>query len=739
MNGHAFVDARNRALRPLGAALAVLASAALLGSASLPSAVATPAAPSVETSCSSVPATVQTTHQINVVLDDSGSMFVAPSPQRWSYVKYALMVFAAMLGPTDRMKVFLLSERGEVALTINGSAGGPSQANVDAINALQMQGGGTPWAAVPKARDDLARSDAESRWLVIMSDGDFDGHAASPSEFSGWAKKYGTADQSFSVGFLGAGSGAPQLNPASGFYPANAPDDIDKILDTTADLANQIFGRAEIEPRAGSTSTIDAEIDLATVLVLAQGKGAIGAPMGGEDQDQPFDLLDEPVRIPLPSNAPARANGTRVDAVAANGLTGQVATVADLPAGPVHFDVGGASQSSFYYVPRVQFGVTWVDPATGQPIPPDQPVVAGSYQIQYGFMDAECRIIGPERASLLGEVTLSATMTTPDGVVTPLENGASYDLSAGDVVVTVDGSYLGGNPAHAAIQQHVFPAPEYGDIKIDGDQLAASSIGAGGTITATYTGPNGRAITAQEWDAIDASAFTVTAEPPGGLEWTVEKGARPGEIVLTPVSATGNVYDVDTSQPLEVTLVADYVFNEGIKRAEGTTSLQVVDDLSWLDRFWNWFTTWGWMVLAGGLLLLLIIGYVVKKRFNRKFKPAPHINARPKTYGMPAGQSRGEFKRSLLHQVLPFVADRATLRYAPGTAGFTRLQLKAAGRGVGEVTNWKALVSAYRPDKSVEINGTRFDKDMTKPPKVGPGHVITAQTPDMKYECAPGS
>jgi hypothetical protein len=88
---------------------------------------------------------------------------------------------------------------------------------------------------------------------------------------------------------------------------------------------------------------------------------------------------------------------------------------------------------------------------------------------------------------------------------------------------------------------------------------------------------------------------------------------------------------------------------------------------------------------------------------------------------------------------LPFVADRATLRYAPGTAGFTRLQLKAVARGAGEVSNWKALASAHRPEKSVEINGTRFDKDMTRPPKVGPSSVITAQTPDMKYECAPNS
>ncbi|WP_286277128.1 hypothetical protein [Naasia aerilata] len=99
-----------------------------------------------------MPATVGKSHEIDVVLDDSGSMFVAPSPQRWSYVKYALMVFAAMLGPADEMKVFLLSQRGGVALTIQGSESGPSQANVDSINNLQMHGEGPLGSGARRAR-----------------------------------------------------------------------------------------------------------------------------------------------------------------------------------------------------------------------------------------------------------------------------------------------------------------------------------------------------------------------------------------------------------------------------------------------------------------------------------------------------------------------------------------------------------------------------------------------------------
>ncbi|GMA96666.1 hypothetical protein GCM10025881_34900 [Pseudolysinimonas kribbensis] len=196
---------------------------------------------------------------------------------------------------------------------------------------------------------------------------------------------------------------------------------------------------------------------------------------------------------------------------------------------------------------------------------------------------------------------------------------------------------------------------------------------------------------------------------------------------------------MNTSQPVHLSLVADYTYDEGVKRATGTADVRLVDDLSLWDRMLHWLSQDGWKWILIGLGLIILAGYIFKKRFSRRFKSSPHINARPRTFGMPSGQSRGEFKKSLGHRLLPFVADRATFRYAPGTAGFPRLKLKAVGRGAGEVTNWKALASAHRPEKSVEVNGTRFDKDMTRSPRLGAGSLITAQTTDMKYECAPNA
>ncbi|BDZ47180.1 hypothetical protein [Naasia aerilata] len=419
-----------------------------------------------------------------------------------------------------------------------------------------------------------------------------------------------------------------------------------------------------------------------------------------------------------------------MNAEPAAGLAGQVATVANVPAGPTYFDVGNASQTSFYYIPRVQFGVTWIDPSTDEPIPKGQAVVAGKYKIEYGFMDSDCNIIGSDRQDLLGEVTLTASMSEDGDVIQPtLDSGAEYDLAAGDAVVTVDGTYLGGNPAHAEIKQHIYPAPELGTITIDHPDLTVTSLNSSASISATYAGADGRTVTQQEWDAIDPSAFTVTGKPAAGIRWKVIKGKTPGALNLIPVSANGDIYSVDTSHPVRLKVAADYTYDEGIKRATGTTDVTVVDDISFWDRLLHWFEKDGWKLLLGLLALLLLAGYIFKKRFSRRFKSAPHINARPRTFGMPSGQSRGEFKKSLGYRLLPFFADRATFRYAPGTAGFTRLKLKAVSRGAGEVTNWKALVSAHRPEKSVEVNGTRFDKDLTRPPRSAPAASSPPRTP----------
>ncbi|TEX50169.1 MAG: hypothetical protein B7C55_12135, partial [Actinomycetales bacterium mxb001] len=124
------------------------------------------------------------TRQINLVLDESGSMFadidadgnVVPSTT-WSIAKYSLEVFSALLGPNDQLAVYRMSDYGPAdsptvpTLTLNGADDRDSR--VAQIHDMDLKGASTPWRSVTTAADNLLASDAELKWLVILTDGEF--------------------------------------------------------------------------------------------------------------------------------------------------------------------------------------------------------------------------------------------------------------------------------------------------------------------------------------------------------------------------------------------------------------------------------------------------------------------------------------------------------------------------------------------------------------------------------------
>lgn len=89
-----------------------------------------------------------TPRQVNLVLDDSDSMFSdgTSSVDRWSNAKYSLEVFAAMLGPDDVLNVYRTSDfvggkTSGAATTVLGSS--PIEERIATIHRLDMIGGGT--------------------------------------------------------------------------------------------------------------------------------------------------------------------------------------------------------------------------------------------------------------------------------------------------------------------------------------------------------------------------------------------------------------------------------------------------------------------------------------------------------------------------------------------------------------------------------------------------------------------
>ena len=93
--------------------------------------------------------------QVNLMLDDSGSMFVDKSGpiDRWSNAKYSLEVFTAMLGPGALLNVYRTSDFTEgktssPAAQVKGSE--PIEKRIGQVHNLPMIGGGTPTGQSPK-------------------------------------------------------------------------------------------------------------------------------------------------------------------------------------------------------------------------------------------------------------------------------------------------------------------------------------------------------------------------------------------------------------------------------------------------------------------------------------------------------------------------------------------------------------------------------------------------------------
>ena len=148
----------------------------------------------------------------------------------------------------------------------------------------------------------------------------------------------------------------------------------------------------------------------------------------------------------------------------------------------------------------------------------------------------------------------------------------------------------------------------------------------------------------------------------------------------------------------------------------------------------HWFWTVGIWILVALFLLILLLGYLMKKRFPRRLKKRPTIEGIPRVIGQQRLNARGQFTVNGLRKVLPFVADTGTLKYVPaGTMGFRPMQVKAGPRKMLRLTNWKEIAK----QSNVQVNGSPLDETTIKEPMFGASAMITADTPQMSFEMTP--
>lgn len=673
--------------------------------------------------------------QINLVLDESGSMFVdsqgAPSTL-WSIAKYSLEVFAALISSNDTLNVFPMSEYtpdapAEPTLSLPGTI--PAEDRVAGVHDLVLNGRSTPWRSVTAAAENILRSSSPVRWLVVLTDGQFvDGtEQVEPDVVLGLLDEL--AAQGVSIAFMSIGREAVVLPAGEGRIVAEVQD-TGQLLSAMTGFANTIFERSVVTglDASGSWTT---DIPMSEVVVFAQGDDvAIGDASTTEGAVPPSGVVpvswtpNKDVEVRSPADPDTILT---IRPVADESLEGLLASYSSIPAGSITFDISNASQVDVFYKPDVEFGYFITDADgldVGNVLAPDTP-----YTLNYSFMDASCV---PVASELLSPVLYTAEILRDGEVLqADIPPGESIQLPSADYELRVSATYRGGN---AAAVIPLIVTTQSSGLEYFVSQMAEyppTPEGIPFRLSVSTEGTNlVRPPTQEEWAALDPSAvaFNSTSD----LEFQFVKGSRPGEATILVRAPGGDIYAATTGEISVTVTPAD----QGALRGQTSAPVRftVIDDISAFDRFMHWFWTVGIWILVAIALVILALGYLLKKRFPRRLKKRPTIEGIPRVIGQQRLNGRGAFQVNGFRRILPFVADTGTLKYVPaGTMGFRPMQVKAGPRKMLRLTNWKDIAK----QSNVQVNGSPLDESTMKEPMFGASAMITADTPQMSFEMTP--
>lgn len=673
--------------------------------------------------------------QINIVMDDSGSMFGGPDKTAWSRAKYSLEVFAALMNRDDSVNVYLMSRFKDgttpstPTLEIRGTTS--PQDRVQQVRQLILAGGGTPFAPVMKAETDLKSASSDEKWLVILTDGKFDNIA--PTQVLNELKTFVTETPNAKIAALALGDQAEQIpaDKSKGIYSFKAKSS-EELLNRMNDMANLIFERtAQQLSLTGSEFIWPTDIATRDIYLFAQGENvevsSVESPAGRVNPNSS-------VKVQWSANPAVEYNNDKNwVAVPEKSLNGVLATFKKLPKGDIKFKIPNAKVVQVIFKPNVEFNAIIRDQSNKEVRGNFR---AGKYTINYGFLDENCEI---KKSDLLGTVAYSAKVIQNGQVIaSDIPSGGKIDIGAGEITVDVQAKYLKNLTSTARINFGVRAAEStlilsnspknYQVSQLDQIPSPSNAIKAIVTIIEGGFGQETkRSFTAEEWATFNPEVNQIDTS--SGLELRVKKEEQIGQLTILPVALNKDIYGVKTGKlQVPVRLPA---LNSANKPGVSSVNLEIKNDLSSLVRLWNWFKKW----LPLLLLVVLILGYILKPRFATRgrvgIKRKPTIEGTPTQIGQQAFTGKGKFELNRIRRLIPFIADTATISYVPvGVFNFPKLKVKAARQKRIMILNWKQIATR----NNTEVNGIPLDPTTTRPPTLRASSSIRASDAAMNYD-----
>ncbi|MDO5478604.1 MAG: hypothetical protein Q4G23_05505 [Clostridia bacterium] len=393
-------------------------------------------------------------YEIAVVYDNSGSMY--NNTKAWCRAKYAMEIFASMLNYDngDVLKIFPMWN-----VTTDGStpASGGSYApisiksikDIDKIsNIYTPVAGDTPFAPAEEAFAELQKSNADVKWLVVLTDGGFNQRGRGAYENVDLQGELETmvgirSDGSFqstgiNIQYLGIGNAVPVAeNKNCNLHSKKSTDN--SLKDDLVKICNDIFKRSELPSGYISGNSINFDISMRNVIVFAQGEGAKISGLKTPDGDTVEDIYDSGQR--MYSELSAGGYDTFPDI----SLAGQVVTFDACPKGEGYtLDCTGAEKIQVFYDPNVDIKLslinsdgTEVDLTSGE-------IAPGEYTVEYKIVDAVYPENDVTNSDLMGGgVDFTSYVERSDGSVQEFKNGDKVSFEPDEETdIVVEGTYL---------------------------------------------------------------------------------------------------------------------------------------------------------------------------------------------------------------------------------------------------------------------------------------------------------
>ncbi len=646
----------------------------------------------------------------------------------WCQAKYSMEVFAALLGPNDTMNIFVMSDydKGGPAngpmLTLKGSSG--AEDNVRSVHDMLTAAGNTPFYSVEGAYEDLVRQTADEKWLVILTDGEFEDGAFTSSQVEDYLSQ---KQSDINVMFLGMGASAASIraNEDEHIYSEKAETN-DQILNKITEISTRIFNSNKLEVDV-STGQFSFDIPMSELVVFAQGEDvAINGLVNEDGESIGFNKTPVGVRY---SEIPSAKGFT--DFIVDRGLVGSVATfTGDFDEGAYTVNCSGAKTIEVYYKPNVEIMLYLVG-EDGSEAAYTEGVRAGDYKIGLGFVKAgtDKRI---SESGLLGDIKYSAGVRF-NGTDDPKEYkpGDSIKIEEGNYVINATADYLKYNSVSTQIEFEVYRNKDLLFTKADSPEYQLDKEGllnADKPMTFELT-LEGEPITAEDWASFSAPAVEQISHTDKRVRLRAEKSDQPGRIDIYPELVEGK------------TTIGDYGsidYRLSISNTKGkSTWTGSVDDTCEITDLRPWFWRHIDKVIKLAILAaiaFILLGYVpgFKKYLPKKLARAPVIECESTDVFHRKFESSGKFTKNMMSVVIPYKAETGTIRYLPQDKQIApSLSVKAIGSNRMVIVNTRAF--AGRTD--VKFNGMPIKIDEKKKKEATAGLCIKVEGSQTKYTC----